>query len=140
MRYLALWLLGAIAIFIAATFRTPMGPEFALYLQPLLSLLISGLVLLLALAVGLPIKLPGVSRAWHGTLVGPLIAGLSAVFGWIALTSFFTSTQRYASLGQITLGLCGLFGVDFGVIHWPQSRKSPNQTLEPTAGRRDDQI
>jgi hypothetical protein len=64
MRYLILWLLGALAIFIAAVFRTSVGPVFAVYLQPLLSLLVSGLVLLLALAVGLPIRLRSISLAW----------------------------------------------------------------------------
>jgi hypothetical protein len=123
MRYVALWIVGAVVIFIAAVYKTPVGPVFAVQLQPLLSLLISGLVLLLTFAVGLPIRLRRISHVWHGTLVGLLTAVLFIVVGWIALISFFTSTQRYSSLGGIILGLCGLFAVDFGIIHWPEPRK-----------------
>ena|SRR2546421_184468 len=135
MRFLVLWVLGALAIFIAGILRAPVGPEFAVYLQPLLSALISGLVLLLALGVGLPIRLRSISRLWHMTLFGPLVAGVFVVLGWIALISFFTSSQRYASVGEITLGLCGLFAIDFGVIHWPHSPR-PNQTMQRTPGSR----
>ena len=123
MRYLILWFGGAVVIFVAAICKTPVGPEFALRIQPLLSPLVSGLVLLLAAGIGLPIRLHGISRAWNGTLLGALTAGVSVVLGWIALTSFFT-TPHHATTSDAILGLCGLFGIDFGVLHWPNPRKA----------------
>ena len=125
MRYLILFLVGAGVIY-ACFLVAFTGPTFALYVQPLLSVLLSGVALFVALFAGLSTRWGAVPRFWHDTPLGASIALLAIVFGWIALIAAFTASDR-ATLSNAILGMCGLTAIDFGILHWPNARGLTNR-------------
>ncbi|MGZ5002856.1 MAG: hypothetical protein ACXWBM_06655, partial [Chthoniobacterales bacterium] len=88
MRYLILWF-GGSAVIYAGFYLTYTGPVFAIYVQPLLSSFISGVVLLLAIVAGLPTRWHVTYHMWHITAVGALTSFAAIVAGWIAIVAAF---------------------------------------------------
>ena len=60
-------------------------------------------------------------RLWHHTPLGVSIALLAIILGWIAIVAAFTAAQR-RKVGNAMLGLSALLAMDFGILHWPNTR------------------
>jgi hypothetical protein len=120
MRQLILFFVGTGIIYVGFLISFT-GPEFALTAQPVYSLVLSAFTLLAALVVGLPTRFGAMPRLWHHTPLGVSVALLTVTFGWIAVIAAFTAAQR-ATVGNATLGLCGLLAIDFGILHWPNPK------------------
>jgi hypothetical protein len=120
MRHLMLFLMGTGVIYVGFLMSFT-GPEFALTAQPVWSALLSALALLAALLVGLPTRWGAIPRLWHHTPLGVSIALLAIILGWIAIVAAFTAAHR-ATFGNAMLGLSGVLAIDFGILHWPNTR------------------
>ena len=124
MRHLILFLVGTGIIYVGFLISFT-GPEFALTAQTVYSLVLSAFTLFGALIVGLPTRFGAMPRLWHCTPLGVSIALLAVTLGWIAIVAAFTAAQR-ATVGNATLGLCGLLAIDFGILHWPNRKGLTN--------------
>jgi hypothetical protein len=120
MRYLILFLIGTVVIFVAFLVSFT-GPEFTLTAQPVYSAVLSAFALLAALLVGLPTRCAAVARLWHHSALGVSIALLAIILGWIAIVAALTAAQR-ATVGNAVLGLSGLLAIDFAILHWPNPK------------------
>jgi hypothetical protein len=123
MRYLALWLIAAVVIFNGLTDAGYFGPELSLIVVPIWSAALSSGVLLAASLIGLPIRFSAVSRVWHGTALGHVVAALAVALGCFFIWVAFTARQHATSTHAI-LGLCGLIAIEFAVVYCPERRKA----------------
>jgi hypothetical protein len=123
MRYLALWFACAVVIYVAFLDTPYTGPELSLVVVPIWSGVLSSFVLLVALLIGLPVRLPAISRIWHQTSLGVIIAGTAMIVGLIIIFTAYNATQR-ATVTNGVRALCGLLAIEFGIIHCPQRRKA----------------
>ncbi len=123
MRYFALWFLAGLVIFNGLTDAGYFGPELSLIVVPIWSAALSSGVLLLALLIGLPTRLPAVSRVWHSTSLGIITVAAAVAVGCFFMFMAFTAGQHATGTHAI-LGLCGLVAVAFAVIHCPERRKA----------------
>jgi hypothetical protein len=119
MRYFALWL-GAAFIIYLGFLDIPSGPDFAFAAAPVYSGVLSSLLLLLALLIGLPGRLPFVSRVWHQTPVGIVAVGASIIAGVVIAFVYVAAPRPTISNG--VLGLCGLLAIEFAIIHFPERK------------------
>jgi hypothetical protein len=126
MRYLILFLLGTVVIYVGFLISFT-GPEFALTAQPVYSAVLSAFALLAALLVGLPTRYAGIARLWHHTALGVSIALLAIILGWIAIVAALTTAQR-ATVDNAILGLSGLLAIDFAILHWPNPKGLTNRS------------
>jgi hypothetical protein len=120
MRYLILFLIGTVVIFVGFSVSFT-GPEFTLTAQPVYSAVLSAFALLAALLVGLPTRCAAIARLWHHSALGVSIALLAIILGWIAIVAALTAAQR-ATVGNAVLGLSGLLAIDFAILHWPNPK------------------
>ena len=123
MRFLALWFLGVIVIYNGLTDAGYYGPETSLIFMPVWSIVLSCGVLLAATLIGLPIRIPAVSRLWHDRVFGRVVTAAAAALGCLVIWRAYSAGQ-HATFADAMLALCGLIAIEFAVIYCPELRKA----------------
>ena len=135
MRYFIAWFAGTLAYFLAMGFTVYDG-ILSLIFQPITGAFYSAAFLLVAVLLGLPLRLTTVRSVWHGGIIGVLVAGGLAVLG---IASIFyslspghltaqadpTSGEMFRT-GDLFFGLGGFLSLIFGLAHWPNPRLLSN--------------
>src|SRR6266513_2381968 len=121
MRYLALWFLGVLMIYNGLTDAGYYGPEMSLIFVPVWSIVLSCGVLLAATLIGLPIRIPAVSRLWHDRVFWRLVTAVA--LGCVVIWRAYSAGQ-HATFADEMLALCGLIAIEFAVIYCPVLRKA----------------